>query len=84
MNGHILARSDPRIESIPVHPNCRCYVEAVIAIMAGTATSDGKNGVDLYVATYGTLPGNYMRKRMQKNLDGILYSEIWQRNFLVY
>lgn len=66
MNGHILARSDPRIESIPVHPNCRCYVEAVIAIMAGTATSDGKNGVDWYVATYGTLPGNYMRKKNAK------------------
>ena len=63
MNGHILARNDLRIDGIPVHPNCRCYVETVIAIVAGTATSDGVNGVDWYVATYGTLPDNYLRKK---------------------
>ena len=68
MNGHILAYNDPCIEGIPVHPNCRCYVEAVIAIMAGTATSDGKNGVDLYIAIYGTLPDNYMRKKKAQKL----------------
>ena len=63
MNGHILAKNDPCIDRIPVHPNCRCYVEAVTAIAVGTATSDGANGVDLYVATYGTLPSNYLRKK---------------------
>ena len=62
MNGHILAWNDSRIAGIPVHPNCRCYVEAVSAIVAGTATSDGTNGVDLYVATHGKLPANYLRK----------------------
>lgn len=70
MNGHILAKNDPCVDGIPVHPNCRCYVEAVIAVMAGSATSDGKNGVDLYVATCGMLPSNYMRKKDAKNLDG--------------
>lgn len=68
MNGHILAKNDPRIAGIPVHPNCRCYVEAVIAIVAGTATSDGVNGVDWYVATYGTLPDNYLRKKEAQKL----------------
>ena len=68
MNGHILAEDDPRIDGIPVHPNCRCYVEAVIAIVAGTATADGANGVDLYIATYGTLPGNYLKKKEAQKL----------------
>ena len=68
MNGHILAKNDPRIVGIPVHPNCRCYVEAVIAILAGTATSDGVNGVDWYVTTYGTLPDNYLRKKEAQKL----------------
>ena len=68
MNGHILAANDQRIEGIPVHPNCRCYVEAVIAIVAGTATADGSNGVDLYLATYGTLPDNYLRKKEAQKL----------------
>jgi len=63
MNGHILAKNDPRIDGIPVHPNCRCYVEAVIAIVAGTATADGLNGLDLYIATYGTLPDYYLKKK---------------------
>ena len=63
MNGHILARKDSRIAGIPVHPNCRCYVEAVSAIVAGTATSDGTNGVDSFVATYGKLPNNYLGKK---------------------
>ena len=63
MNGHILAKTDSRLAGIPVHPNCRCYVEAVSAIVAGTATSDGANGVDLFVATYGKLPDNYLGKK---------------------
>ena len=68
MNGHILAKNDARIDGIPVHPNCRCQVEAVIAIAAGTATADGANGVDLYVATYSTLPDNYLRKKKEQKL----------------
>ena len=63
MNGHILAKNDSRIAAIPVHPNCRCYVEAVETIVAGTATSDGTNGVDLFVAPYGKLPNNYLGKK---------------------
>lgn len=68
MTGHILAKNDERIDGIPVHPNCHCYVEAVVAIVAGTATSDATNGVDLYVAVHGTLPSNYLRKKKAKKL----------------
>lgn len=71
MNGHILARNDSRIDGIPVHPNCRCYVEAVIAIVAGTATSDGANGVDLYVAINGILPNNYLNKKNAQKMGWV-------------
>lgn len=59
MNGRILSVDDPRILDIPVHPNCKCYVEAMTAIAAGTATNAGKDGVDLYVALHGALPNSY-------------------------
>lgn len=60
MNGRILSVDDPRILDIPVHPNCKCYVEAMTAIAAGTATNAGKDGVDLYVALHGALPNSYI------------------------
>ena len=43
----ILAVDDPRILEIPVHPNCKCHVEAMTAIAVGTATKAGSEGVDL-------------------------------------
>lgn len=60
MNGRILAADDPKISEIPVHPNCRCYMEAVTAIAAGTATNAGEDGADLYVALHGVLPDSYI------------------------
>lgn len=51
---------DPRIAEIPVHPNCKCYVEAMTAIAVGTATKAGSEGVDLYVAIHGRLPDSYL------------------------
>ena len=60
MNGRILAVDDPRIAEIPVHPNCKCHVEAMTAIAVGTATKAGSEGVDLYVAIHGRLPNSYL------------------------
>lgn len=64
MNGRILDRDAPCLDKVPVHDNCRCYVEAVIAIVAGTATSAGSHGVDLFVFNHGRLPENYLEKKM--------------------
>lgn len=36
--------------------------------MAGTATNDGANGVDLFVALHGMLPENYLPKKKAKKL----------------
>ena len=81
MNGRILSVDDPRIAEIPVHENCKCYVEAMTVIAAGTATNAGVEGVDLYLSLYGTLPGNYVTretaeaagwKRLRGNLSEVL------------
>jgi hypothetical protein len=68
MNGRILSVDDERILDIPVHPNCKCYIDTVQAIAAGTATDAGANGVDLYVALHGTLPDNYITQADAKKL----------------
>lgn len=60
MNGRILVANDPRIFEIPVHPNCKCYVEVLTAIAAGTATDAGAYGVDIYVALNCALPDYYI------------------------
>lgn len=63
MNGRILSVDDPRIFDIPVHPNCKCYVNAMTAIAAGTATNAGQDGVDLFVVQHGVLPEYYLSSK---------------------
>ena len=64
MNGRILSTNDPVINNIPVHPNCKSFVEELTAIAVGTATNTGANGVDKYVALFGCLPSNYVTKEI--------------------
>lgn len=66
MNGRILSADDSKFSDIPVHPNCKCYIEAMTAIAAGTATDAGKNGVDWYVALHGRLPDFYLTQEEAK------------------
>ena len=47
----------------PVHEKCRCTIEALIAIVAGTATIDGYEGADYYIKAYKRLPYNYITKQ---------------------
>ena len=68
MNGRILSVDDPRIAEIPVHENCKCYVEAMTTIAAGTATNAGADGVEMYVALHGRLPENYLTQAEAKEL----------------
>ena len=52
--------------SPPVHPNCRCTIERLKLIWAGTATKAGENGADWYVKKYGKLPSYYITYRQAK------------------
>lgn len=83
MNGKILSLEEAcKFENnLPIHENCKCYIEFLKAIMAGTATNDGTNGVDLFVKTFNRLPENYMTQKAAKakgwikafgNLDEVL------------
>ncbi len=68
MHGRILSVDDYRVTIIPVHPRCGCHIEKVVAIVAGTATNAGADGVDLYVAIHGCLPAAYISKKEAKKL----------------
>lgn len=62
MNGRILAIGDYAWDNIPAHINCGCSAETVSAIVAGTATNNGMNGVDRYLLLFGCLPSCYITK----------------------
>lgn len=49
----------PQIETM-THRNCRCRLEPMVALMAGTVAEAGINGVDFYVFMNGHLPENYL------------------------
>lgn len=51
----------PDIEP-PLHPNCRCVIERMDAIVAGNATQDGENGADYWLVHHGQLPDYYISK----------------------
>lgn len=65
-HGKILAIDDPTIIWPEVHPNCHCVLELVRSYLAGTVTSLGQDGVDVYLARYHTLPEWYVTKEEAK------------------
>lgn len=46
----------------PLHPNCRCVIEPMESIKAGTATMNGTNGADWTLKQEGELPDYYITK----------------------
>ena len=46
----------------PLHPFCRCVIEAMKAIEHGEATRDGENGADYLLFTQGKLPDYYITR----------------------
>ena len=45
-NGKIYSINETVYPSPPLHPNCRCVIERLRTLLAGTATDDGINGAD--------------------------------------
>lgn len=43
----------------PIHPNCRCSIQNMEAVLAGQATKDGENGADWWIKYTGRLPDYY-------------------------
>ena len=47
---------------VPFHPHCKCELSTNMAIIAGNATNDGKNGADYWLKHYGKLPDYYVSR----------------------
>ena len=52
----------------PIHPNCRCSIQPMQSIVAGTATIKGHYGADYSLKHKGKLPNNYITKSDLKDL----------------
>lgn len=70
-NGKIYAMAEVPSPQPPLHPHCRCVIDTIEAIMAGTATIDGVMGADWFLKYHGMLPRNYLTKEQAKSLGWI-------------
>ena len=52
----------------PIYPNCRCKIERLRMLLAGTATKMGKNGADWCLKVYGELPEYYITKKSAEQM----------------
>lgn len=52
----------------PLHPSCRCVIENMESIKAGTATKNGTDGADWTLKQEGELPDYYITKDEIKEL----------------
>lgn len=67
-NGKIYDINEKVYPEPPIHPYCRCIIERLKAIYAGTATRDGVKGADWYLRNYGKLPNYYITKEKAEEL----------------
>lgn len=65
--GKIYDDYPPQNEGPPYHPNCRCSIDFIKTIKAGTATVDKENGADYQLYYYNKLPDEYITKNEAKN-----------------
>jgi len=59
-HGKIITDDMMVYEYPPIHQRCRCYIEAIKTIKAGTATIKGENGADYCLKNEGKLPNYYL------------------------
>lgn len=67
-NGKIYSINETVHPSPPLHPNCRCVIEKLRTLLAGTATDDGINGADWHLKFRGELPDYYITKKLAETL----------------
>lgn len=73
-NGKIFNISEVASPSPPLHQNCRCVIERLQVLLAGTATNKGMQGADWYLKSYGKLPNYYITKENAEKLGYKPYS----------
>ena len=66
--GKIYAISETPNPKPPLHPYCRCRIERMYALLAGTATKNGTNGADWYLKYLNKLPDYYISRTLAETL----------------
>lgn len=59
-HGKVYRMDEMPVPEPPLHPNCRCTVEAMRAVMAGKASKEEENGADWWIRNRGILPPYYL------------------------
>ncbi len=67
-NGKIYNIVEVVSPSPPLHQNCRCIIDKLKVLLAGTATNKGMQGADWYLKSYGKLPSYYITKENAEKL----------------
>ena len=62
LHGQVYGINDVPDTLPPLHPNCRCTIESMKAVVAGTGTNEGLNGADWWIKNYGRLPDYYISR----------------------
>ena len=60
LHGKVYLAAEEPNPAPPLHPNCRCIIESLRALLAGTATNKGYLGADWYLKIFGKLPNYYI------------------------
>lgn len=67
-HGKIYSAAEEPNPAPPLHPNCRCIIEWLIALLAGTATNKGYSGADWHLKIFGKRPDYYISKSEAQRL----------------
>lgn len=68
LHGKVIYMHPKPAPSPPLHPACRCRIEIMKALRAGTATDLGVKGADWYLKYYNKLPEYYITIERAKQL----------------
>jgi len=68
MHGKIYTLKEKPVPSPPLHTRCRCTIERLQAIAAGTATKQGIRGADIWLKNWNKLPEYYISVDSAKKL----------------
>ena len=60
MNGKVYDRNEIIFPSPPLHLSCRCTIQPVKTMEAGTSTNQGNDGADWWLRNNGELPNYYI------------------------
>ncbi len=71
-HGQIYCIGELPEEMPPLHPNCRCKIKPMKAIVAGFATKNGVDGADWWLKHLRKLPDYYIPRTSFRNWDGNL------------